>query len=139
MVPCPNLVLSSRELSAHSFGALDSCRHAGEGLPCCPVTSSGASGAANGRAGEEYQVEARYQVRANLLLCVYIYIYIYISSTSSRQSTGRNSSCSSEFYLYIYIYIYIYIYKYVCVCMHIFIYIVHFKSPINWKKLKLLE
>jgi len=26
----------------------------GGGLPCCPVTSSGTSGAANGRAGEEY-------------------------------------------------------------------------------------
>ena len=38
-------------------------------LPCCPVTSSGASGAATGRAGEEYQVKARYQVRANPLLC----------------------------------------------------------------------
>jgi len=30
--------------------------------------SSGTSGAANGRAGEEYQVKARYQVRANPLL-----------------------------------------------------------------------
>jgi len=68
LVPCPNVVLSSREFSAHAFGALDSCRHAGEGLPCCPVTSSRASGAANGRAGEEYQVKARYQVRANPLL-----------------------------------------------------------------------
>jgi len=43
--------------------------HAGAGgLPCCLVTSSGTSSAANGRAGEEYQVRARYQVRANALL-----------------------------------------------------------------------
>jgi len=34
------------------------------------VTSSGSSGAANGLAGEEYQVRARYQVRANALLQV---------------------------------------------------------------------
>jgi len=68
-VPCPNLVLSSLELSAHAFQALESSRHAGEELPCCPVTSSGSSGAVNGRAGEEeYQVKARYQVRANPLL-----------------------------------------------------------------------
>jgi len=38
------------------------------GLPCCPVTSSGTSGPSNGRAGEQYQVKARYQVRANALL-----------------------------------------------------------------------
>jgi len=50
------------------FRALESCRHAGAGLPCCPVTSSGTSGAANGRAGEEYQNKARYQVRANPML-----------------------------------------------------------------------
>jgi len=36
--------------------------------PCCPVTSSGTSSAADGRAGEQYQVKARYQVRANALL-----------------------------------------------------------------------
>jgi len=53
---------------AHACRALESCRHAGKGLPCCPVTSSGSSGAANGRAGEEYQVKARYQVRANPLI-----------------------------------------------------------------------
>jgi len=40
----------------------------GGGLPCCPVTSSGSSGAVHGRAGEGYQVKARYQVRANPLL-----------------------------------------------------------------------
>ena len=68
LVPCFNLVLSSVELPAHAFRALENCRHAGEGLPCCPVTSSGTSGAANGRAGEQYQVKARYQVRANALL-----------------------------------------------------------------------
>ena len=68
LVLCFNLVLSSLELPAHAFRALKSCRHAGEGLPCCPVTSSGTSGAANGRAGEQYQVKARYQVRANALL-----------------------------------------------------------------------
>jgi len=61
-------VLSSLELSAHAFQALDISRHAGEGLPCCPVMSSGSSSAVNGRAGEEYQVKARYQVRANPLL-----------------------------------------------------------------------
>jgi len=53
---------------AHAVRGLESCRHAGKGLPCCPVTSSGSSGAANGRAGEEYQVRARYQIRANALL-----------------------------------------------------------------------
>ena len=37
------------------------------GLPCCLVTSSGSSGAANGRAGEQYYVRAPYQVRANPL------------------------------------------------------------------------
>jgi len=68
LVPCSNLVLSSRELSAHAFRALDSCRHAGEGFPCCPVTSSGTSGATNDRAGEEYQIKARCQVRTNPLL-----------------------------------------------------------------------
>jgi len=62
------LVLSSLELSAHSFQALEGSRHAEEGLPCCPVTSRGSSGAVNGPAGEEYQVKARYQVRANPLL-----------------------------------------------------------------------
>ena len=55
-------------LSAHTFQALESCRHAGEGLPCCLVTSSGSSGAANGRAGEEYQGKSRYKVRVNPLL-----------------------------------------------------------------------
>jgi len=68
LVPCFNLVLPSLELSAHTFRALESCWHAGEGLPCCPVTSRGSSDAANGRAGEEYQVRTRYQVRANPLL-----------------------------------------------------------------------
>jgi len=68
LVPCPNLVLSALEPPAHTLRALESCWHAGEGLPCCPVTSSGTSGAANRRAGEEYQVKARYQVRANPLL-----------------------------------------------------------------------
>jgi len=42
----------------------------GEGLPWCPVTSCGSSGAANGRADEEYQVRPRDQVRANPLLHV---------------------------------------------------------------------
>jgi len=68
LVPCPNLVLPSLEPPAHTFRALESCRHAGKGLPCCPVTSRESSGAANGRAGEEYQVRARYQIRANALL-----------------------------------------------------------------------
>jgi len=72
LVPCPNMVLSLLELSAHGFQALDSSRHAVEGLPYYPVTNIGSSSAANGRAGEEYQVKARYQVRANplLILCV---------------------------------------------------------------------
>jgi len=70
LVPCFNLVLPSLEPPAHIFRALESCWHAGEGLPCCPVTSCGSSGAANGRADEEYQVRARYQVRANPLLPV---------------------------------------------------------------------
>jgi len=68
LVPCFNLVLPSLEPPAHTFRALESCWHAGDGLPCCPVTSCGWSAAANGRADEEYQVRARYQVRANLLL-----------------------------------------------------------------------
>jgi len=50
------------------FRALESCRQARGGLLCCLVTSSGTSSAANGRAGEEYQVRARYHVRANALL-----------------------------------------------------------------------
>ena len=54
--------------SPRTHRALESCRHAGEGLPCSSVTSSGTSGAANGRAGEQYQVKARYQLRANALL-----------------------------------------------------------------------
>jgi len=68
LVPCPNVVLPSLEPPAHSFRALESCWHAGEGLPYRPVTSRGSSGAANDRAGEEYQVRARYQIRANALL-----------------------------------------------------------------------
>jgi len=68
LVPCPNLVLPSLEPPAHTFRALESCWHAGEGLPYFPVTSRGSSGAANDRAGEEYQVRARYQSRANALL-----------------------------------------------------------------------
>jgi len=70
VVPCFNLVLPSLELPAHAFRALESCRHAGEGLPCCLVTSSGTSSAANGLTGEEYQVKAQYQVRANALLSI---------------------------------------------------------------------
>jgi len=74
LVPCPNLVLSSLELSVHAFLALKSCWHLGEGTPCCRIASSGPCGAANGRAGEEYQVRARYQVRANpLVVCVYYF------------------------------------------------------------------
>jgi len=38
----------------------------GGGVPCCPVRSSGSSGAADGRAGECYQVKALYQVSATL-------------------------------------------------------------------------
>jgi len=68
LVPCFNLVPCSLEPPAHAFRALESCRHAGEGLPCCLSTSSGTSSAANGRADEEYQVRARYQIRANALL-----------------------------------------------------------------------
>jgi len=37
----------------------------GEGLPCVPVTSSGSSGAANGRAGKLFQVRAPYRVGAD--------------------------------------------------------------------------
>jgi len=66
------LVLPSLEPPAHTFRALESCWHAGEGLPYCPVTSRGSSGAANDRAGEEYQVRARYQIRANALLLIYV-------------------------------------------------------------------
>ena len=51
----------------YSKGFAESCRHAGLGLPCCPVTSRGSSGAAHGHAGEGYQVEARHQVRAHPL------------------------------------------------------------------------
>jgi len=65
LVPCFNLVLSALWLPAHASRALESCRHAGEGFPCCSVTSSGTSGAAN---NEQYQVKARYQLRANALL-----------------------------------------------------------------------
>jgi len=68
LAPCFNLVLPSLEPPAHTFRALKSCWHAGEGLPYCPVTSRGSSGTANGRAGEKFQVRARYQVRANALL-----------------------------------------------------------------------
>jgi len=67
-VPCFDLVLPSLEPPAHTFRALERCWYAGEGLPCCPVMSCGSSGAANGRADEEYQVRARYQVRASPLL-----------------------------------------------------------------------
>jgi len=73
LIPCFNSVLPSLEPPAHTFRALESCWHAGEGLPCCPVTSRGSSGAAKGRAGEEYQVRARYQVRANPLLLLQIH------------------------------------------------------------------
>jgi len=68
LVPCVNLVLPSLEPLVHTARALESCWHAEEGLPCCPVTSRGSSGAANGRAGEEYQVRVRYQLRAKPLL-----------------------------------------------------------------------
>jgi len=68
LVPCFNLVPCSLEPPAHAFRALQSCRHAGDGLLCCLVTSSGTSSAANGRTGKEYQVKARYQDRANALL-----------------------------------------------------------------------
>ena len=71
-----NVVLPSLEPPAHTFRALESCWHAGEKLPCCPVTSCGSSvaangraDAANGRADEEYQVGARHHVRENPLLC----------------------------------------------------------------------
>ena len=67
LVPCPNLVLPSLEPPAHTCRALESCRHAGEGLPYSPVTSRGSSGAANDCSGEEYQVNARYQIRASAL------------------------------------------------------------------------
>ena len=70
MVPCFNLVLPSVDPPL-TLRALESCRHAGEGLPCCPVTSSGSSSAANGRAGEEYQVRALYHVRADPLLLTF--------------------------------------------------------------------
>jgi len=63
-------------ITAHTHSKGFALTHAGEGLPCCPVPSSATSGAANGRAGEEYQVKARYQVRANPLLHMYICIYI---------------------------------------------------------------
>jgi len=46
---------NSNYTDANPLLALESCPHAGEGLPCCPITSSGTSGAANGRAGEQYQ------------------------------------------------------------------------------------
>jgi len=68
LVPCFNLVLPLLKPPAHTFRALESYWHAWEGLPCCPVTSRGSSGAAHGHAGEEYQVRGRYQVRANPLL-----------------------------------------------------------------------
>jgi len=62
------MVLPSLEPPAHTLRALEICWHAGEGLPHCPVTSRGSSGAANDRAGEEYQIRAPYQIRANALL-----------------------------------------------------------------------
>jgi len=68
LVPCFDLVLPSLEPPAHTFRALERCWYAWEGLPCCPVMSCGSSGATNGRADEEYQVRARYQVRASPLL-----------------------------------------------------------------------
>jgi len=69
LLPGLNLVLSALELPAHVFRALESCRHSGGGrVPCCLVTSSRAPSAANARAGEQYQVKAQYQVRANALL-----------------------------------------------------------------------
>ena len=53
------------------------------GLPCCPVTSCGSSGAANGRADEKCQVRARYQVRANPLLCTVSWPLHDFANTSS--------------------------------------------------------
>jgi len=64
-----DLVLSSLELPAYAFRALERCGHAvGGGSLCFPVTSSGTSGAAIACAGEPYQVEAPYQVGANAWL-----------------------------------------------------------------------
>jgi len=84
------LVLPWLELPAHAFRALESCRHAGEGPPCCPVTSSGTSSAANGRAGEQYQVKARYQVRANALLPIETrLIDVYVTRFANSQSEHK--------------------------------------------------
>ena len=95
LVQCFNLVLPLLEPPAHTFRALESCWHAGEGLPCCPVTSCGSPGAANGRAGEEYQVRARYQVRANPLL-------LRVTGTSA---TPTGDALRIALYMYICIYI----------------------------------
>jgi len=46
----------------------------GGGLPSCPAPSRGTTGAANGRAGEQYQVKVQYEVRANTLLSVVLRI-----------------------------------------------------------------
>ena len=55
------LQLSEHTDTVYACLALESCRHAGEGLPSCPVMRSGSSGAANANvcAGEQYQVRVR--------------------------------------------------------------------------------
>jgi len=89
----------------------------GGGLPCCPVTSSGTSGAANARAGEQYQVTAQHQVKANALLCICnmracMCMCFYIISLDAELAIVGN----------IYSFIYLYIYS-VCMYMYIYIYI----------------
>jgi len=146
LVPCFNLVPCSLEPPAHTFRALESCWHAGKGLPCCPVTSSGTSGAASGRASEEYQVRARYQVRANPLLPRVDHTYNWqthntdghahdshtrLTGRHARETQNKTASAlnyrpsfvSSPLPAQIDRQTHTHIYTYMCVCVYIYIYI----------------
>ena len=128
------------EPPAHTVRALESCWHAGEGLPCCPVTSRGSSVTA--RRSERscwrrVQIKARYQVRANPLLQLPVFEYWFgrfaithkIVGSIPASATFPSAVCDRapvtlDLRMYIYKYIYMYVCINVCIYMRICIYTV---------------
>ena len=62
----------------------------------CPVTSRGSSGVANDRAGDEYQVRARYQIRANALLDMFLSSFLVHFAFAAKTRTFHRTVAVSR-------------------------------------------
>ena len=122
LIPCFNLVLFASTTVCCAGRSATRYRAAREPLPCVPTAFQGSKCVRGELKRREYQVKARYQIRANALLFRGV---ACLETVDHGEQSDALIALRLHDYIYIYIYIYIYVYIYIYTYTYIYIYYIY--------------